>query len=72
MPSRTLPTASYAGLDFGTSNCLIALWRDGGPSLVELEPGESTLPSLVYVARRLAPIPEPSRAWIAQAPSSRL
>ena len=67
MPSRTLPTAAYAGLDFGTSNCLIALWRDGAPRLVELEPGESTLPSLVYVARRLAPIPEPSRAWITQA-----
>ena len=67
MPSRPPPPASYAGLDFGTSNCLIALWRDDGPRRVELEPGESTLPSLVYVARRLAAIPEPSRAWISQA-----
>ncbi|HPU53033.1 MAG TPA: Hsp70 family protein, partial [Burkholderiaceae bacterium] len=67
MLSRPSSPACYAGLDFGTSNCLIALWQDDAPHPVELEPGESTLPSLVYVARRLAPIPQPSQAWLTQA-----
>lgn len=41
----------YAGLDFGTSNCSIGVWKSNGPELLKLE-GESTrLPSVLYTAR---------------------
>lgn len=42
----------YAGLDFGTSNCLIGIWKNNAPLLLPLE-GESTrLPSALYTSRQ--------------------
>ena len=45
----TAVAGDHVGLDFGTSNCLVALISGGRPAPIELEPGETTLPSLVYV-----------------------
>jgi hypothetical chaperone protein len=47
---------AHMAVDFGTSNSAVALWRPGGPSgaaqapvdLVELEPGQSTMPTAVF------------------------
>ncbi len=50
-PSVGGATAGHVGVDFGTSNCLVALMRDGQPDAVTLEDGEPTLPSLLYVPR---------------------
>jgi hypothetical chaperone protein len=36
------------GLDFGTSNTTLGIYRDGGPVLCELEAGETTLPSAIF------------------------
>ena len=36
------------GIDFGTSNSAAGIARDGRPHLVELEPGEQTLPTAVF------------------------
>ena len=48
-------TGDHVGLDFGTSNCLVALIVEGKPVPIELEPGDTTLPSLVYVPRMMPP-----------------
>ena len=42
----------YAGLDYGTSNCSIGLWRDGRARLVPLEDGRTLIPSTVYAPRQ--------------------
>lgn len=69
--ARTIPRgrapAPAAGVDFGTSNSLVSLWVDGRPVPVPLEDGASTLPSLLYVPRRMRPPPEPGEAWVARA-----
>lgn len=61
------PTLSYCAIDFGTSNSAIAIPADHGSSrLVELEAGESTMPTAVfYFAEHepLAPGAEPPRAF---------
>lgn len=67
MTEQTALLADYAGLDFGTSNCLIASCHAGEPRLIELEAGETALPSLVYLPRTMAPIAQPGAAWMAQA-----
>ena len=54
----TAVAGDHVGLDFGTSNCLVALISGGRPAPIELEPGETTLPSLVYVPRVM---PTPAR-----------
>ncbi len=36
------------GLDFGTSNSAVGVAVNGQPWLVELEPGEKTLPTAVF------------------------
>ena len=41
----------YAGLDFGTSNCLIGIWKDNAPSLLPLEGQSKRLPSALYTSR---------------------
>lgn len=43
------------GIDFGTSNTAVAVLEHGRPRLIELEPGQKTLPTAVfldYAARR--------------------
>jgi hypothetical chaperone protein len=64
MPGPTLP---YCAIDFGTSNSAIAIPAGHGSSrLVELEAGESTMPTAVfYFAEHepLAPGAEPPRAF---------
>ena len=43
------------GIDFGTSNTAAAVMVDGRPQIIELEPGQKTLPTAVfldYAARR--------------------
>ena len=42
----------YAGLDFGTSNCLIGIWKDNGPTLLPLEGQSKRLPSALYTSRQ--------------------
>lgn len=42
---------SYAGLDFGTSNCLIGVNKNGSTKLVELEDGTPLLPSIIYAEK---------------------
>ncbi|MGO4891816.1 molecular chaperone [Flavobacterium sp. W21_SRS_FM6] len=39
----------YAGLDFGTSNCLIGVMEHGQPVLIPLEDGKPRLPSCLYI-----------------------
>ena len=41
----------YAGLDFGTSNCLIGIWKNNEPLLLPLEGQSTRLPSTLYTAR---------------------
>jgi len=41
----------HAGLDFGTSNCLIGIWEDNNPTLLPLEGQSSRLPSALYTSR---------------------
>ena len=36
------------GIDFGTSNSAAGIAVDGRPLLIELEPGEQTLPTAVF------------------------
>lgn len=40
------------GLDFGTSNCSVGIWRDGKPELLDIERGTKYLPSVFYTPRR--------------------
>ena len=48
----------YAGVDFGTSNCSIGVWKNKSPYLLPLE-GESTrLPSALYTTRPAVHIEE--------------
>jgi len=42
----------YAGLDFGTSNCLIGIWDNGKPQLLPLEDQNTRLPSTLYTSRQ--------------------
>lgn len=39
----------YAGLDFGTSNCLIGVMHNDQPALIPLEEGKPRLPSAIYI-----------------------
>lgn len=41
----------YAGLDFGTSNCLIGIWKNNRPTLLPLEGQSKRLPSALYTSR---------------------
>ena len=41
----------YAGVDFGTSNCSIGVWKDNGPVLIPLEGKSTKLPSALYTDR---------------------
>ena len=42
----------YAGLDFGTSNCLIGIWENNNPRLLPLEGENIRLPSALYTSRQ--------------------
>ena len=42
----------YAGLDFGTSNCLIGIWENNNPLLLPLEGQNTRLPSTLYTSRQ--------------------
>lgn len=42
----------YAGLDFGTSNCLIGIWKNNAPLLLPLEGQCTRLPSALYTSRQ--------------------
>ncbi|WGD29900.1 Hsp70 family protein [Ancylobacter sp. WKF20] len=39
---------AFCGLDFGTSNTTLGLWRAGAPTLAPLEDGKVTVPSAVF------------------------
>ena len=39
----------FAGLDFGTSNCSIAVMENGQPILIPLEDGKNRLPSSLFI-----------------------
>jgi hypothetical chaperone protein len=41
----------FAGIDFGTSNCLLGIWRDGKADLLKLEDDKCELPSNLFVSR---------------------
>src|SRR5688500_14666538 len=40
------------GLDFGTSNCSLGIWKKGGPVLVPLSENGPFMKSMVYVGKR--------------------
>jgi len=42
----------YAGLDFGTSNCLIGIWKNNNPTLLPLEGKNTRLPSALYTSHQ--------------------
>jgi len=42
----------YAGLDFGTSNCLIGIWENNNPRLLPLEDQNIRLPSALYSSQQ--------------------
>lgn len=51
-------------IDFGTSNSAIALPQADGVTLVELEPGQHSMPTAVfYAVEDLAPFQEPERCY---------
>ncbi len=41
----------FCGIDFGTSNTALAVWRAGRPELVPLEDGATSIPSLMYTPK---------------------
>ena len=41
----------YAGIDFGTSNCSIGVWKNNAPSLIPLERNSFQLPSAFYTVK---------------------
>lgn len=41
----------YAGIDFGTSNCLLGIWQDGKADRVKLEGEKYELPSNMFISR---------------------
>lgn len=43
--------SKYCGIDFGTSNCSVGVWKDGAPSLLDMEEGSTTLASVFYTAK---------------------
>ncbi|MEM8633279.1 MAG: Hsp70 family protein [Pseudomonadota bacterium] len=43
-----MPGPATLGIDFGTSNSAAGIAADGGPHLIDLEPGASTLPTAVF------------------------
>lgn len=43
-----MPAPATLGIDFGTSNSAAGIAVDGRPHLIELEPGEQTLPTAVF------------------------
>jgi hypothetical chaperone protein len=58
------PAANYCAIDFGTSNSAIALPAASGVRLVELEPGQRTMPTAVfYNVEGLDPHEEPHRHY---------
>lgn len=62
MPST--PDSGFCAIDFGTSNSAIALPSDDGVRLVELEPGQRTMPTAVfYAVEGLEPHEEPHRHY---------
>ena len=55
---------AYCAIDFGTSNSAIALPATGQVRLVELEPGQPTMPTAVfYAVEGLAAHEEPQRHY---------
>ena len=56
--------SDFCAIDFGTSNSAIALSSDTGVRLVELEPGNVTMPTAVfYAVEGLANFQEPQRSY---------
>lgn len=43
----------YAGLDFGTSNCSIAIMHNGQPEFIPLEDGKTRLPSGLFIEHEI-------------------
>ncbi|XVJ68415.1 MAG: Hsp70 family protein [Rhizobacter sp.] len=57
-----MPLKNFCAIDFGTSNSAIALPRDDGVQLVELEEGHRTMPTaLFYAVENLAPHQAPQQ-----------
>ncbi len=54
-----------AGLDFGTSNSVLAIAEDGVPRLLPIEDDSPYLPSALYVARNHEPVDEPREERVA-------
>lgn len=44
----------FAGLDFGTSNCSMAIMQDGQPHLIPLEDGKTRLPSCLFIEKEVS------------------
>ncbi|NRF69565.1 Hsp70 family protein [Aquincola sp. S2] len=64
MPDPLHPATDFCAIDFGTSNSAIALPTPTGVTLVELEPGQRTMPTAVfYGVEGLAPHEEPQRHY---------
>jgi hypothetical chaperone protein len=47
----------YAGIDFGTSTCALAVWRDGVPELVPLDDAGPFMLSALHSSQASLPIP---------------
>lgn len=47
----------FAGMDFGTSSCAVAIWQHGRPKLVPLEQGETHMVSALYSNQASLPVP---------------
>lgn len=43
---------AFCGLDFGTSNTTLGIWRQGAPALAVVEDGKVTVPSAVFYDRQ--------------------
>ncbi len=60
-----MTTAMLVGIDLGTTNSAVAIWRDGAPQLVPNALGKELTPSAVSLAKG-------GQAWVGEAALDRM
>ena len=55
-----------AGIDFGTSNCLIGVWQNNKPNVLNLEDNSSTMPSALYTSKEHIEVDEINETELAR------
>ena len=47
-----------AGIDFGTSNCAIGVWKNDAPNILNLEDNKTSMPSALYTSKEQIEVDE--------------